>query len=63
MNIIEEIPYNRNLSYPISDGSIYVYDDGILIYEGDFLENYEAIESRLIEDWDKEYNALIINEI
>lgn len=63
MNIIEEIPYNGNLSYPISGGIIYVYDDGMLIYEGDFLENYEAIESRLIEDWDKEYNALIIKEV
>ena len=63
MKIIQEILYSGNLSYPINNGVICVYDDGNLIYSGEFLENYEAIKSTLIEDWDKPYNALLIIEI
>ena len=59
---MEEVRYTK-LSLAINnDDTLFIYDNKELVFELRNQSNYEIIDSRIVEDWDKPYNALIITE-
>lgn len=59
---MEEVKFTK-LSLAINnDDTLFIYDDKVLIFELENQSNYEIIDSRIVEDWDKPYNALLISE-
>lgn len=53
-----------NLSLAIdNEDTLFIYDNKELVFTLENQSGYEIVDSRIIEDWDKEYNALIIKEI
>lgn len=59
---MQEVKFT-NLSLAIDNSdTLFIYDNKVLIFELENQSNYEIIDSRIVEDWDKPYNALIITE-
>ncbi len=59
---MEEVRYTK-LSLAINnDDTLFIYDDKILVFELENQSDYEIVDSSIIEDWDKPYDALIITE-
>ena len=59
---MEEVRYTK-LSLAINnDDTLFIYDDKELVFELKNQANYEIIDSRIVEDWDKPYDALLISE-
>lgn len=60
---MQEVKFT-NLSLGIdNEDTLFIYDNKELVFTLENQSNYEIVDSRIIEDWDKEYNALIIKEI
>lgn len=60
---MEEVIYTK-LSLAINnDDTLFIYDNKELVFELKNQSNYEIVDSSIIEDWDKPYNALLISEL